>query len=292
MTPSSSTLSAFIVSVRRASSRPSAPAPIGIFDSGVGGLSVYQAVRHALPTEDIIYIADSGHAPYGDRSSEFIEERAIAMTEFLVAAGAKAVVVACNTATVIAVEQLRRQFSIPIIALEPAIKPAIEHSQSGTIGVLATRKTIESTSVERLCRTHGADSRVLLQPCPGLVEQVERGEMDHPATYELIRRYVEPMLAAGADTLVLGCTHYVYLTQQIQAIVGPNVKILDSSVAVARQVGRRIGSPTVTASADRCARDQFFTTSESTEQASAVMSTLVGRPIEVHYAASCARSSS
>lgn len=259
-------------------------APIGIFDSGVGGLSVYQAVRHALPAEDIIYIADSGHAPYGDRSTEFIKERAIAMTEFLVAAGAKAVVVACNTATVITVEQLRRQFSIPIIALEPAIKPAIEHSRSGTIGVLATRKTIESPAVDRLCRTHGANSRVLLQPCPGFVEQVERGEMDHPDTYDLIRLYVEPLLAAGADTLVLGCTHYVYLTQQIRAIVGPDVTILDSSVAVARQVGRRIGSSEVAASAGRCAQDQFFTTAASTGHASAVMSTLVGRPVEVHYA--------
>lgn len=259
-------------------------APIGIFDSGVGGLSVYQAVRHALPAEDTIYIADSGHAPYGDRSNEFITERAVAMTEFLVAAGAKAVVVACNTATVIAVEQLRRQFSIPIIALEPAIKPAIEHSRSGTIGVLATRKTIESPAVKRLCRTHGANSRILLQPCPGFVEQVERGEMDHPDTYDLIRRYVEPLLVAGADTLVLGCTHYVYLAQQIRMIVGPDVKILDSSVAVARQVGRRIGSSEVAASAGRYAQDQFFTTAASARHASTIMSTLLGRPVDVHYA--------
>jgi glutamate racemase len=259
-------------------------APIGIFDSGVGGLSVYQAVRHALPAEDIIYIADSGFAPYGDRSSDFITARAVAMTEFLIAAGAKAVVVACNTATVIAVTQLRRQFSIPIIALEPAIKPAIEHSQSGTIGVLATRKTIESPAVERLCRTHGANTRVLLQACPGFVEQVERGDIDHPDTIDLIRHYVEPLLAAGADTLVLGCTHYVYLAQQIRTIVGPDVSILDSSAAVARQVGRRIGSSEVAASTGRCGQDQFFTTAASTDHARAVMSTLVGRPVEVHYA--------
>jgi glutamate racemase len=261
-------------------------APIGIFDSGVGGLSVYQAVRHAFPAEDIIYIADSGYAPYGDRSSDFITERAVAMTGFLVAAGAKAVVVACNTATVIAVEQLRRQFSIPIIALEPAIKPAIEHSRSGAIGVLATRKTIESPAVERLCRTHGANTRVLLQPCPGFVEQVERGEMEHPKTYELIRRYVEPLLASGADTLVLGCTHYVYLAQQIRAIVGPDVTILDSSAAVARQVGRRIGSSSVAASDGRSIEDQFFTTAASTDHARTVMSTLLGRAVDVRSAQS------
>jgi glutamate racemase len=259
-------------------------APIGIFDSGVGGLSVYQAIRNTLPAEDIIYIADSGYAPYGDRSSDFITERAVAMTDFLVAKGAKAVVVACNTATVIAVAQLRRQFSIPIIALEPAIKPAIEHSRSGTIGVLATRKTIESTAVERLCRTHGANTHVLLQPCPGFVEQVERGEMDHPKTYELIRRYVEPLLASGADTLVLGCTHYVYLARQIRAIVGPDVTILDSSAAVARQVGRRIGSPSVAASDGRITEDQFFTTAASTDHARTVMSTLLGRAVDVRSA--------
>lgn len=266
-------------------SAPSAPsAPIGIFDSGVGGLSVYQAVRNALPAEDIIYIADSGFAPYGERSSDFIKERAVAMTAFLVASGAKAVVVACNTATVIAVAHLRTLFSIPIIALEPAIKPAIAQSRSGIIGVLATRKTIESEAVARLCRTHGANTQVLLQACPGFVEQVERGEQEHPATYDLIRRYVEPLIAAGADTLVLGCTHYVYLSRQIRSIVGPDVYILDSSVAVARQVGRRIESTQVTASAGRCAQDQFFTTAASTHHASAVMSTLVGRPVDVHFA--------
>lgn len=259
-------------------------APIGIFDSGVGGLSIYQAVRHALPAEDIIYIADSGYAPYGDRSSEFIKERAVALSEFLVAAGVKALVVACNTATVIAVAQLRRQFSIPIIALEPAIKPAIEHSRSGIIGVLATRKTIESPAVARLCQTHGAKSHVLLQACPGFVEQVERGAMNHPDTDDLIRRYVAPLIAAGADTLVLGCTHYVYLAQQIRAIVGPDVTLLDSSVAVARQVKRRINATEGVVPVRRCPQDQFFTTSPSPQCASAIMSDLLGRPINVHYA--------
>jgi len=265
--------------------------PIGIFDSGVGGLSVYQAIRDALPAQDLIYIADSGNAPYGDRSTDFIEARAIAMTEFLIASGAKAVVVACNTATVIAVARLRRQFSLPIIALEPAIKPAIESSKSGTVGVLGTRRTIESPAVAQLCRQYGADTRVMLQPCPGLVEQVERGEMNSPATYDLIRHYVEPMRAAGADTLVLGCTHYAYLVDQISAIVGPNVKILDSAAAVARQVARRIGasgsalsgsSPSEAAPADgRCAQDLFFTTAASTREASTIMSLLLGRPVDV-----------
>jgi glutamate racemase len=261
-------------------------APIGVFDSGVGGLSVYQAIRHALPAEDIIYVADSGNAPYGDRTPGFIEDRAVAMTEFLVASGVKAVVVACNTATVIAVERLRRQFSLPIIALEPAIKPAIESTQSGIVGVLATRRTLESPAVERLCREYGARARVILQPCPGLVESVERGEMDSLATADLIWHYVAPLIAAGADTLVLGCTHYAYLARQISALVGPDVTILDSSAAVARQVVRRVEMTGGALFGGRSAHAQFFTTAASTRQASAVISLLLGQTVEVLHAES------
>ncbi|OYY75286.1 MAG: glutamate racemase [Gammaproteobacteria bacterium 28-57-27] len=262
--------------------------PIGIFDSGVGGLSVYQAIRHALPDEDLLYIADSRHAPYGERSTEFIITRAIALTEFLISRGAKAVVVACNTATVIAVNILRQRFEIPIIALEPAIKPAVAHTQSGAVGVLATRRTLESPSVARLCRDYAADARVMLQPCPGFVEHVELGDIDSPATLDLVARHLAPLLQSGVDTLVLGCTHYVYLRTAIQQVAGGNVLVLDSSEAVARQVARRIGTTLPLGAQPRQARETFFTTAQSTHQAthqvSAVMSRLLGREVRVEFA--------
>jgi len=151
-------------------------------------------------------------------------------------------VVACNTATVIAVDILRQRFSVPIIALEPAIKPAVAHTQSGTVGVLATRRTVESSSVARLCRDYAADARVMLQPCPGFVEHVEQGDTDSPAVLELVVQHLAPLLQAGADTLVLGCTHYVYLREAIRQVAGERVLVLDSSEAVARQVTRRIAS--------------------------------------------------
>lgn len=266
------------------SQNPSQHHPIGIFDSGVGGLSVYQAIRHALPDEDLLYIADSHNAPYGERSSEYIITRAIALTEFLISHGAKAVVVACNTATVIAVDILRRRFSIPIIALEPAIKPAVAHSQSGTVGVLATRRTVESPSVARLCRDYAADAKVMLQPCPGFVERVELGDIDSPATLDLVAQHIAPLLQSGADTLVLGCTHYVYLRAAIQQVAGGNVLVLDSSEAVARQVARRIGTTHIPGAPPRQARETFFTTAPSPHQVSTVMSRLLGKKVKVEFA--------
>ncbi len=258
--------------------------PIGIFDSGVGGLSVYQAIRRALPEENLLYIADSRHAPYGERSSDFIIERAIALTEFLVSHGAKAVVVACNTATVIAVEILRQRFCVPIIALEPAIKPAVAHTQSGAVGVLATRRTLESPSVARLCRDYAADAHVLLQPCPGFVEQVERGELDSAETLKLVTQHLAPLLQCGADTLVLGCTHYVYLRAAIEQVAGAKVRVLDSSAAVARQVARRIVglAPSHAQAAHAC--DTFFTTAPDPEPVSRVMSRLLGKTVQVGLA--------
>jgi len=267
------------------SQNPSQYQPIGIFDSGVGGLSVYQAIRHALPDEDLLYIADSRHAPYGERSSEFIIGRAVAITDYLLAHGAKAIVVACNTATVIAVDTLRQRFSVPIIALEPAIKPAVAHTQSGTVGVLATRRTVESASVARLCRDYAADARVMLQPCPGFVEHVEQGDTDSEAVLELVAQHLAPLLQAGADTLVLGCTHYVYLREAISQVAGERVLVLDSSEAVARQVTRRIASPPQHHTRPQQARDAFFTTALKPQQVSTIMSRLLGRTVHAEYAA-------
>lgn len=261
------------------SSLPST-APIGIFDSGVGGLSVLRIIRNALPNERLIYVADSAHAPYGDRHPDFIEARALEMVQFLVNAGVKAIVVACNTATVVAIEKLRSLHSLPIVALEPAIKPAVEHTKSRVVGVLATQRTVESSSVARLCELYGESARIILQPCPGLVEQVERGETESERTRHLLEGYISTLLAAGADTLVLGCTHYPFLESQIRNIVGPDICMIESSAAVARQLKRRLGENGCLASEQHAPSEQFFTT-DAPDKMRALMSMLWGADVEV-----------
>jgi len=254
--------------------------PIGVFDSGVGGVSVLKALKSALPNESFIYAADSANAPYGDKSRAFIEARTSAMANFLVRANAKAIVVACNTATVVAVETLRANYPIPVIAMEPAIKPAVQMSRSGVIGVLATERTLESPALENLCRLYGEGVKIVFQPCPGLVEQVERGDVETEDTHQLLRRYIAPLLARGADTIVLGCTHYVFLMARIQQIAGPGVTIVESSMAVARQLERRLAETGSLANAAGIGETRFFTTG-STNQAKAVISELWGENVDV-----------
>ncbi len=254
--------------------------PIGVFDSGLGGLSVLRAIRASLPAEDLVYVADSGNAPYGDRDARFIADRAVAVTQFLVARGVKAVVVACNTATVIAVHRLRECFALPIVALEPAIKPAVACTRSGVVGVLATPRTLASPSVARLCERHGHGVKIILQPCPGLVEQVERGELASEATLALLRRYLDPLMAAGADTLVLGCTHYPFLEPAIRAIVGPGPAILESSAAVARELRRRLVGLSLLRPEVQTGTDSFFSTG-SLDAAAGLISSLWGSPVGV-----------
>lgn len=219
-----------------------ATAPIGVFDSGVGGLSVLREIRRALPQENLLYVADSGHAPYGDQPSEFIEGRASAVVRFLLDAGAKAITVACNTATVVAVEKLRSWSPVPIVAIEPAIKPAAAGTRSGVIAVLATSQTLASGNVARLCAQYGANTKILLQPCPGWVDLVERGELDSDAGRALVAKHLDPVLAQGADTLVLGCTHYPFLQPLIRELAGAQVQIIDPAAAVARELARRLGA--------------------------------------------------
>lgn len=256
-------------------------APIGVFDSGVGGLSVLHAIRAKLPEENLIYVADSGNAPYGDRDAGFISARASKITELLLDFGAKAIVVACNTVSVVAIEKLRSWCPVPVVAMEPAIKPAAQNTKTGVIGVLATRQTIASPSVARLCAAHGKNVEILLQPCPGLVEQVEKAELLSDASRALLLGYISPLLAAGADTLVLGCTHYPFLSQLIRDITGPDIAILDPAVAIAQQVARRLGDNR--ASTHRCARPaapRFFS-SAAPHDASAIISALWGREVIV-----------
>ncbi len=259
---------------------PHKNAAIGVFDSGVGGLSVLREIRIALPNEDLLYVADSGNAPYGDRSNEFILQRAEAITGYFIAAGVKAVVVACNTATAVAVKTLRNNHSIPIIAMEPALKPAAEITRSKIIGILATSRTLASESFARLAEKHGNGLQVLLQPCQGFVEQVEKAELDGPKTEALIRHHVSPLIERGADTLVLGCTHYPFLSAAIQSIVGPEVTIIDPSAAVARELRRRLTTSELLTDKATLGSEHFLT-SGSVDAVQVVCSQLWGRPVEV-----------
>ncbi|WP_442809177.1 glutamate racemase [Trinickia soli] len=213
-------------------------APVGIFDSGLGGLSVLRAVRAQLPHERLLYVADSLFAPYGERDNEFITERTLAIGQWLASQGAKALVVACNTATAESIALARTQLSIPIIGVEPGIKPAAHQSTSRIVGVLATQVTLRSERFRSLLERYAADCQFICQAGHGLVEAVERCEIDTPEVRALLSRYIEPMLAAGADTLVLGCTHYPFLDKVIREIAGSRLALIDTSVAIARQLAR------------------------------------------------------
>ncbi len=235
--------------------------PIGVFDSGVGGLSVLREIRRELPGEHLLYVADSGHAPYGDKPAELIEARAVAIVEFLISQRAKAIVVACNTATGVAIRMLRARYALPIIAMEPAVKPAAAHTRSGVVGVLATSRTIASDNFARLHQRFGTGVKILMQACPGLVEQVEAGDLQGASTRALIERYVAPLVAQGADSLVLGCSHYPFLAALIREIAGPGVAIIDPSPAIARELRRRLTAARLLSNANRGGTEQFWTSS-------------------------------
>jgi glutamate racemase len=236
--------------------------PIGVFDSGVGGLSVLREIRRQLPAENLIYVADSGNAPYGDKPQEFIEKRSLAITRFLLDLGAKAIVVACNTATGAAVASLRSRFTLPIVAMEPAIKPAAAQTRTGVVGVLATRRTLASHNFVKLFERYGTEAEILPQACPGLVEQVEAGDLAGVKTRDLLERYLSPLLAKGADTLVLGCTHYPFLRALIREIAGPNVAVIDSSEAVARQLRHRLDVHRLLADTGREGQERFWSSGD------------------------------
>jgi glutamate racemase len=254
--------------------------PIGVFDSGVGGLSVLRAIRRELPDENLIYVADSGHAPYGDRPPAFIEARATTIVHSLVRSRAKAIVVACNTATGVAVKKLRATFEQPIVAIEPAVKPAIARTRTGVVGVMATSVTLSSTNVKMLVETYGVGVRVVMQACPGLVELVEKGELSTDTTRALVERYLRPLLDEGADTIVLGCTHYPFLTPVISSIAGSEVSIVDPADSVARQLRRRLTERGLLAAGHEPAAEQFLTTG-SCEITQSVIAQLWGRPVAV-----------
>ena len=210
--------------------------PIGIFDSGLGGLSVYREIRALLPGEDILYYADSAYCPYGIRSPEEIRTRSLLISEMLIARGAKVIVVACNTASAMAITHLREaRPDIAFVGLEPAVKPAVALTRTGSVGVLATPRTVAGERLRWLIETHAGGVEVRSVAATGLVELVEAGVLHGPEVHAALRPLLDPMLAAGVDVVVLGCTHYPFLRDEIEAYAGPGVTVIDSGLAIARR---------------------------------------------------------
>jgi glutamate racemase len=209
---------------------------IGIYDSGLGGLSVLRAVRDLLPEHNLCYLADSAYVPYGPRSAEEVRRRACACTGWLVDQHAEIVVVACNTASSAALELLRDTFSLPIVGMEPGVKPAIHNTRTRHVGVLATSGTLTGSRFARLVQRFAGDVKVQAVACPELVEQVEAGELDSQRTRDIVARYLCPLRTDGVDTVVLGCTHFNFLAPVIAELAGPDMTIIDTAPAVARRV--------------------------------------------------------
>lgn len=197
-------------------------------------------IHALLPNENLLYVADSANAPYGNKTQEYIRERAFALSDFLIEQGVKALVVACNTATAAAISALRERYSIPIIGMEPAVKPAAAATKTGVIGVVATVGTLKSAQFAALLESYGQGVKVVTEGCPGLVECIEHGELDAHETKSLLEGYLKPLLDAGADTIVLGCTHYPFVKPLIQEIVGTGIALIDTGAAVARQLEKRL----------------------------------------------------
>lgn len=212
---------------------------IGIFDSGFGGLSVLREILKLLPGEQYVYYADSAHCPYGEKSAEYITDRARFITQLLVDKGADLITIACNTATAAAIRTLRAEWpEMPFVGMEPAVKPAALNTRSGVIGVLATAGTLKGGNYLDLRDRYSEQVKVVEHVGQGFVELVERGILDGPQVEQCVRQAVNPLLAAGADTIVLGCTHYPFLEPVIKRIAGDNVEIINPAPAVARQVER------------------------------------------------------
>jgi len=238
--------------------------PIGVFDSGVGGLSVLRAVRAELTNESILFFADQGHVPYGPRPLQEVRNFSETITRFLVARGAKLIVVACNAASAAALHSLRQTFPrLPFVGMEPAVKPAAETTRAGVVGVLATPATFQGELYASVVERFAANVTLLQSVCPGLVQQVERGDLDGPETRTILESALRPMIARGVDTIVLGCTHYPFVIPLIQEIVGESVRVIDPAPAVARQVARVLDQVGKQSSGRKSGKLRFFTSGES-----------------------------
>lgn len=245
--------------------------PIGIFDSGVGGLSVLRSLRQLLPGEAVLYLADQAHVPYGPRPLEQVRLFSEQITRFLLGQGARLIVVACNTASAAALQHLRRVFpDVPFVGMEPAVKPAAEQTRSGVVGVLATPATFQGALYASVVERFANGVTLLQSTCPGLVGQIEAGDLDGPLTRGILVDALQPMLERGIDTVVLGCTHYPFVIPLIEQIVGTEVRVIDPAPAVARQAARLLGERGLRSEANFSAAPRFLTTGDPDAFASAL----------------------
>jgi glutamate racemase len=237
---------------------------VGVFDSGVGGLSVLRAIRHLLPSQPLLYFADQAHVPYGPRTLEEVRFFADGAARFLLAQGAAVIVVACNTASAAALHPLREQYpGIPFVGMEPAVKPAAEQSATKKVGVLATPATFQGALYASVVERFAQDVEIFQSTVPGLVQQIEQADLEGPRTQAILEEALQPMLARGIDTVVLGCTHFPFVIPLIQKISGPRVRVIDPAPAVARQVGRVLEANQWLALEEGTAQSRFYTSGDA-----------------------------
>jgi len=239
--------------------------PIGIFDSGVGGLSIARAIKRILPEEDLVYFADVGFSPYGNKSKKIIQQRSEDIANFLINKNCKMIVMACNTATVNSISDLRAKLAIPIVGVEPAIKPAALQSKTGVIGVLATQQTLESESFQLLKAKYSHKVNIVTKACPKFVSLVESLEHNYEQASEAAEQYIRPLLSQGCDQIVLGCTHFSFLSAVIKDVVGSEANIIDTAVPVAMELKRRLHSLNLNKTSSENGIVEFWTSGDLTK---------------------------
>jgi glutamate racemase len=252
--------------------------PVGLFDSGVGGLSVLREIEALLPAESIYYVADSANAPWGDKPPSFVRERGLHIARFLCARGAKAIVIGSNTGTAGSAEALRAELTVPVVGIEPGIKPAVAATRSRVIGAIVPAAVGGSDRLASLLERFSSDVKVIVQPVPGLVEHIEAADLNSPELKRMVEGYVGTMLDAGADVIVLGSTHYVFL-KPLLAEIAPHVTLVETGSAVARRLATVLDERDLRANGDRGA--ERFWTSGDPASSTRVISTLLGRQVDV-----------
>jgi glutamate racemase len=260
--------------------------PIGVFDSGVGGLSILRAIRQQMPEEAIVYFGDQAHIPYGPRPLQQVRDFSEGITRFLLEKHSKLIVVACNAASAAALSYLRVTFpNMAFVGMEPAIKPAAEYTETGVVGVLATPATFQGALFASVVERFAGGVELLKDACPGLVQQIEAGDLDGPRTREILEKALRPMLKRNIDTVVLGCTHYPFVIALIEAIVGNKVRVIDPAPAVARQARRLLENGDLRHPAGGPSRLQFFTSGEASSLGSLLLKLLgeEGQVRQLHW---------
>lgn len=256
--------------------------PIGVFDSGVGGLTVYRAIKQRLPNERVIYLGDTARIPYGTRSPSTVRRYAHQDAAFLIKHDVKMMVVACNTISSVALESLTEKFPVPVLGvIEPGAKMAVKQTRNGRVGVIATEATVESCAYQKAIKKIAPEVEVFAQACPLFVSLAEEGWSEHEATRLIAQEYLEPLVASGIDTLVLGCTHYPILRRTIQSIVGAGVRLLDSGECAAAEVEQIISLDTEGLAADSLTKESdIFCVTDSGQRFCRIANLFLGNPIE------------